>query len=61
MTVIASVMAISAFCGEYYTRRIIMNEDKEYYNEAKGTGAISSIVFIAIAAVIMAVIAHLLG
>lgn len=26
MTVIASVMAISAFCGEYYTRRIIMNE-----------------------------------
>lgn len=38
-----------------------MNEDKEYYNEAKGTGAISSIVFIAIAAVIMAVIAHFLG
>lgn len=38
-----------------------MNNNKEHYNEAKGTDAISSIIFIIVAAVIMAVAAHFLG
>ena len=38
-----------------------MSENKEHYNESKGTGAISSIVFLIIAGIIMAVIAHFVG
>ena len=38
-----------------------MSENKEHYNESKGTGVISSIVFIIIAAIIMAVAAYFIG